>query len=65
MEFGIEKCAVFVLENGKIEKSVGIELLDSKQSYQVVTQRWKLQIFRNFRSNKFLQEKMKLNASKE
>ena len=50
MEFGIEKCAVFVLENGKIEKSVGIELLDSKQSYQVVTQRWKLQIFRNFRS---------------
>ena len=30
MEFGIEKCAVLVMEKGKILKSVGIELPDGK-----------------------------------
>ena len=30
MEFGIEKCAMLVMEKGKIVKSVGIELPDSK-----------------------------------
>ena len=30
MEFGIEKCAVLVIEKGKIVKSVGIELPDDK-----------------------------------
>ena len=30
MEFGIEKCAMLVLEKGKIEKSVGIELPDGE-----------------------------------
>ena len=30
MEFGIEKCAMLVIEKGKIVKSVGIELLDGK-----------------------------------
>ena len=30
MEFGIEKCAMLVMEKGKIEKSVGIELPDGK-----------------------------------
>ena len=30
MEFGIEKCAMLVMEKGKIVKSVGIELLDGK-----------------------------------
>ena len=30
MEFGIEKCAVLVIEKGKIVKSVGIELPDGK-----------------------------------
>ena len=30
MEFGIKKCAVFVMEKGKIVKSVGIELPDGK-----------------------------------
>ena len=29
-EFGIEKCATFVMEKGKIVKSVGIELPDDK-----------------------------------
>ena len=30
MEFGIEKCAMLVMEKGKIGKSVGIELPDGK-----------------------------------
>ena len=30
MEFGIERCAMLVMEKGKIVKSVGIELPDSK-----------------------------------
>ena len=30
MELGIEKCAMLVMEKGKIAKSVGIELPDGK-----------------------------------
>ena len=30
MEFGIEKCAMLVMEEGKIVKSVGIELPNGK-----------------------------------
>ena len=30
MQFGIEKCAMLVMEKGKTGKSVGIELPDSK-----------------------------------
>ena len=30
MEFGIEKCAILVMEKGKIVKSVGTELPDGK-----------------------------------
>ena len=30
MEFGIENCAMLVMEKGKIVKSDGIELLDGK-----------------------------------
>ena len=30
MEFGIEKCAMLVIEKGKIVKSAGIELPDGK-----------------------------------
>ena len=30
MEFGIEKCAMLVMEKGKIVKSIGIELTDGK-----------------------------------
>ena len=30
MEFGIEKCAMSVIENGKIVKPVGIQLPDGK-----------------------------------
>ena len=38
MEFGIEKCAMLVMEKGKIVKSVGIELPNIK-CYQVITGR--------------------------
>ena len=44
MEFGVEKCAMLVMDKGKIVKSVGIKLPAGK-----VTGRWKLQIFRDFR----------------
>ena len=30
MEFGMEKCTMLVIEKGKIEKSVGIELRNGK-----------------------------------
>ena len=30
MEFGIEKCAVLVMEKGKIVRSAGIQLPDGK-----------------------------------
>ena len=48
MEFGIEKCAMLVMEKGKIVKSVGISIISSK----VITGRWKLQVFRNFRGRR-------------
>ena len=64
MEFGIEKCAILVTEKGKIVKSVGIELSDDKiikslqkdESYKYLA---------NLEGDKFLEEKMKLNVSKE
>ena len=64
MEFGIEKCAMLVMEKGKIAMSVGIELPDGKvikslqegQSYKYLG---------ILEADKFLEEKMKLNVSKE
>ena len=64
MEFGIEKCAMLVTKKGKILKSVGIELPDGKvikslqegQSYKCLG---------ILEADKFLEEKMKLNVSKE
>ena len=64
MEFGIEKCAMLVMEKGKIVKSVGIELPDGKvikplqegQSYKYLG---------ILEADKFLEERMKLNVSKE
>ena len=63
-EFGIEKCAILVMENGKIVKSVGIELpggeviksLQEGESYKYLG---------ILRADKFLEEKMKLIVSKE
>ena len=64
MEFGIEKCAMLVIEKGKIVKSVGIELPDGKviKSLQEVESYKYLGILE---ADKFLEEKMKLNVSKE
>ena len=64
MEFGIEKCAMLVMEKGKIVKSVGIELPDGKviKSLQEGESCKYLGILE---ADKFLEEKMKLNISKE
>ena len=64
MEFGTEKCAMLVIEKGKIVKSVGIELPDGKviKSLQEGESYKYLGILE---ADKFLEEKMKLNVSKE
>ena len=64
MEFGIEKCAILVMEKGKIVKSVGIELPDGKviKSLQEGESYKYLGILE---ADKLLEEKMKLNVSKE
>ena len=64
MEFGIEKCAMLVMEKGKIVKSVGIELPDDKviKSLQEGESYKYLGILE---ADKFLEEKMRLNVSKE
>ena len=64
MEFGIEKCAMLVMEKGKIVKSVGIELPDGKvikslhegESYKYLG---------ILEADKFLEERMKFNVSKK
>ena len=63
MEFGIEKCAMLVMEKGKIVKSVGIELPHGKviESLQEGESYKYLGILV---ADKFLEEKMKLNVSK-
>ena len=64
MEFGIEKCAMLVMEKGKIVKSVGIELPGGKviKSLQEGESYKYLGILE---ADKFLEEKMKLIVSKE
>ena len=64
MEFGIEKCAMLVMEKGKIVKSVGIELPNGKviKSLQEGESCKYLGILE---ADKFLEEKMKLNVSKK
>ena len=64
MEFGIEKCAVLVIEKGKIVKSVGIELPKGKviKSLQEGESYKYLGILED---DRFLGEEMKLKVSKE
>ena len=64
MEFGREKCAMLVMEKGKIVKSVGIELPDGKviKSLQEGESYKCLGILE---ADKFLKEKIKLNVWKE
>ena len=64
MEFGIEKCAMLVMEKGKTVKSVGIELpngnviksLQEDESYKYLG---------ILEADTFSEQKMKLNVSKE
>ena len=63
MEFGIEKCAMLVMEKGKIVKSVGIELPDGKGIKPTRSESYKY--FGILEADKFLEEKMILNISKE
>ena len=64
LEFGIEKCAILVIEKEKIAKSVGIELPDGKviKSLQEAQSCKHLRILE---SERFLGEGMKLKVSKE
>ena len=64
MEFGIEKCAMLVMEKEKIVKSGGVELPDGKviKSLQDGESYKYLGILE---ADKFLEEKMKLNVLKE
>ena len=64
MVFGIENCTMLVMEKGKIMKSVCIELPDGKvlKSLQESESYKYLEILE---ADKFLEEKMKLNVSKE
>ena len=64
MKFGIEKCTMLVMEKGKIMKSVGIELPNSKviKSLQEGESYKCLGILQ---ADTFLEEKMNLNVSKE
>ena len=64
MEFGIEKCAVLVMDKGKIVKSVSIQLPDDNviNSLQEGESYKYLGILE---ADKFLEEKMKLNVLKE
>ena len=64
MEFGIEQCATLLMEKGKIVKSVGIELPDTKvlKSLQESESYKYLGILE---ADKFSEDKMKLNVSKE
>ena len=64
MEFGIEKCAMLLIEKGKIVKSVGTELPDGRiiKSLQEGGSQKYLEILE---TDRFLGEEMKLKVSKE
>ena len=64
MEFRIEKCAMLIMEKGKIVKSVGIEFPDGKV-IKLLQERESYKYLGILEADKFLEEKMKLNVSKE
>ena len=63
MEFGIEKCVMLVMEKGKTVKAVGIELPEGKAIKQQEGESYKY--LGILEADKLLEEKMKLNVSKE
>ena len=64
MEFGIEKCTMLVMEKGKIVKSVGVDLPDG-QVIKSLQEGERYKYLGSLQADKFLEEKMKLNALKE
>ena len=64
MEFGIEKCAMLVMEKGKIVKSVGIELPEGKL-IKSLQEGESYKYSGILEADKFLEEETKLNVSKE
>ena len=64
MRFGIEKCAMLVIEKGKIVKSVGIELANGKV-IKSLQEGESYKYSEISEAGKFLEEKMKLNVLKE
>ena len=64
MEFGIEKCAMLVMENGKIVQLVGIELPDGKV-IKLLQESESYKYLEILEADNFLEEKMKLNFLKE
>ena len=64
MEFRIEKCVILVMEKEKIMKSVGIELPDGKV-IKLLQEGGSYKYLGISETDKFLEEKMKLNVSKE
>ena len=61
MEFGIEKCAMLVMEKREIVKSVGIELPDG----EVIMSLQEGESLGILEAGQFLEQKMKLNVSTE
>ena len=64
MEFGIEKWAMLVMQRGKIVKSVVIEFPDGKV-IKVLQEGESYKYLGILQADKYLEEKMKLNVSKE
>ena len=57
MEFSIEKCAMLVMETGRIVKSVGIELSDGKVT-KLLQEGENYKYLGILEADKFLEEKM-------
>ena len=64
MEFGIEKCAMLVMEKGKIMKLVVIEL-PGRKVMKSLQERESYKYLGILETDKFIEEKMKLIVSKE
>ena len=64
IEFGVEKCAMLLMEKGKTVKSVDIELPDCKV-IKLLQEGESYKYLGILETVKFLEEKMKLNVSKE
>ena len=64
LEFGREKCAMLVMEKGKIMKSAGTEVPDGKVIKSLQEDEY-YKYLGILEPDKFLEEKMKLSVSKE